>query len=75
MSFARVMYLMHQGASLTQAVDHTAVHHEGIAPEAWAEVRNVTPRAVEKSLTDCERAVPAIADDGPSDVEQSELDP
>lgn len=48
----KVMYLMHQGLSLTQAVDYTVVVDEDIPPEHWANVRGVTDRAVMKSVND-----------------------
>jgi len=71
MTLLRVMYLMQQGASLTQAVDHAVVEGEEIPPEQWADVRDVTERAITKSIEEAEEAAGLVDED----AEQAELEP
>lgn len=72
MTMLKVMYLMQRGLSLTQAVDYAVVVDEGIPPEDWATVRDVTTRAVTKSV-DEGRAILDEPTDDEDDAEQAEL--
>ena len=66
MSFARVLYLMNRGLSLTQAADLVAVENHQIPPEAWASARDVTTRAVEKNVSDARRLLDPDPDEEPA---------
>lgn len=62
MSYARLLYLLHAGLSLTQAADLVAVENHGIPASEWANARDVTTRAVEKNVTEARRHL-GIEDD------------
>jgi hypothetical protein len=69
MTFAKVLYLMQSGASLTQAVDYVAVEDVGLPAAAWADARDVTQRAVDKNVQETIESVDAIDD---SDVDDGQ---
>lgn len=55
---ASILYYLNMGLSPTQALDRFMVEDEGLPPEAFADARGVTARAVTKNLADADELLP-----------------